>query len=160
MHAAWEAAPEGAAGMIDSIEDDVKTREPASLTKLVTRGSAVNQTHAFCGVCAAHHEDLARGWFVARSSKWGTDRDAHIASEEHLRARDKVQARRQVGRFSKTEELAALGVPDEKGRTAQQRRDNLHGEAMSTTTASYAPVPVSEGDVQEAVVVNEGRIVH
>ena len=149
MHAAWAAAPEEAKEMLDSIEEAVKMKEPASLTKLVTRGSAVNQTHAFCGVCAAHHKDLERGWFVARSKKFGTDMDAHIASEEHLRARDTVQARRQVGRFLKTDELAALGVPDEKGRTAQQRRDNLHGEAMSETTASYAPVPVSEGDVQD-----------
>ena len=50
MHAAWAAAPEEAKVMLDSIVDDVKTREPASLTKLVTRGSSVNQTHAFCGV--------------------------------------------------------------------------------------------------------------
>ena len=55
MHAAWEAAPEEAKGMLDSIEEAVKRKEPASLTKLVTRGSAVNQTHAFCNLCAAEY---------------------------------------------------------------------------------------------------------
>ena len=130
--------------MLDSIEEAVKRKEPASLKGLVTRGSAVNQTHAFCGVCAAHHKDLERGWFVARSKKFGTDRDAHIASKEHLRARDTVQARRQVGRFSKTVELAALDVTDEEGRTAEQRRTDLHGDAMSTTTAPAVPVDVQD----------------
>ena len=50
MHAAWAAAPEEAKGMLDSIEEAVKRKEPASLTKLVTRGSAPSQTHALNGI--------------------------------------------------------------------------------------------------------------
>ena len=144
MHAAWAAAPEEAKEMLDSIEEAVKMKEPASLTKLVTRGSAMNQTHGFCNLCADHYNDLTRGWFVARSKKLKSDVDAHIASANHLRARDKVQARRQMGRVSKTVELAALDVTDEEGRTAEQRRTDLHGDAMSTTTAPAVPVDVQD----------------
>jgi len=134
MHEAWQAAPAEAAAMLDSIEDEKKCKEPDSLTKLVSHGDASKQTHAFCALCAREHNDFGMGWFKARSKKLQSDMDAHIAGDNHQRARDQVQARRQMGRFEKTVALGQSGVLDQEERSAQERRQHLHGKAMTSST--------------------------
>jgi hypothetical protein len=90
------------------------------------------EANAFCALCARKHNDVGKGWFKARSKHWRTDVTTHVAGADHQRARDQVQARWQMGRFDKTLALGQVGRLDQDGRSAQDRREQLHGKAMTS----------------------------